>query len=130
MTGHRILIVEDNRDNMALMEYLLRAFGYEPLMAASGAEGIRLAEEERPDLILMDIQMPDMDGFEATAAIRATRYGHRVPIVAVTAFAMVGDRDRVLAGGFNGYMTKPINPQTFAADLARHLPQPQPRIEA
>ena len=66
--GATILVVEDNRDNMELMEYLLNAFGYTPLLASSGAEGIRLAREQRPDLILMDVQMPEMDGYEATAA--------------------------------------------------------------
>lgn len=123
MSMATILVVEDNRDNMKLMDYLLSAFGYCPLAASGGAEGIRLAREKRPDLILMDIQMPLMDGYEATRAIRADREFTRVPIVAVTSFAMVGDVERILASGFDGYISKPIEPETFVRKVEKFLPE-------
>lgn len=118
----RILIVEDNQTNLALMEYLLRAFGYEVLTARDGEEGVTVAEREQPDLILMDLQLPRMTGFEAAVRIRAAAPLSRVPIIAVTAFAMVGDRERVLAQGFDGYMSKPITPETFVSDIEAYLP--------
>jgi CheY-like chemotaxis protein len=121
----RILIVEDNQTNLALMEYLLRAFGYDVLTARDGEEGVTVAEREQPDLILMDLQLPKLTGFESAARIRAAAPLKRVPIIAVTAFAMVGDRERVLAEGFDGYMSKPITPETFVCDVEAHLPQPR-----
>ena len=117
-----ILVVEDNTANMELTEFLLNASGYVPLLALSGAEGVRLAGEERPDLILMDIQMPGMDGYEATAAIRRDPEFQECPIVAVTAFAMVGDKDRILSHGFAGYISKPIEAETFVAQVEAYLP--------
>jgi CheY-like chemotaxis protein len=122
MTVARILIVEDNPANLALMDYLLRAFGYTALLAHDGAEGVELYRRERPDLILMDLQMGTLSGVEAAAQIRALDSHSPVPIVAVTAFAMVGDRDRVLALGFDGYLSKPINPETFVAEVEAFLP--------
>ena len=118
----RILVVEDNRDNMQLMEYLLNAFGYTPLLASSAAEGIRLAREERPDLVLMDIQMPEMDGYEAMEQIKQLPGLESCPVVAVTAFAMVGDQRRIIASGFDGYISKPISPRSFVAEIATFLP--------
>lgn len=118
--GARILVVEDNPDNMKLIEYLLRAHGYQPILALGGEEGIALARAERPDLILMDLQMPGIDGFRATAAIRQTAPQQR--IVAVTAFAMVGDRDRVVSAGFDGYITKPLDPTSFIDQVNAYLP--------
>ncbi len=121
MTGS-ILVVDDNRDNLELFDYLLRAHGYTPLLAATGAEGVRRAVDERPDLILLDIQMPEMDGFAAAAAIRAHAALERTRIVALTAFAMVGDRERILARGFDGYITKPIMPEAFLGEIEEFLP--------
>ena len=118
----RILLVEDNEDNRALMQYLLQARGYEPLLARSGAEGIELAVEHRPELILMDIQMPEMDGFEAAAEIRKRDGFTRTPMVAVTALAMVGDKERVLTGGFNGYIEKPLTAESFVDHVEAYLP--------
>lgn len=118
----RILIVEDNQTNLALMDYLLRAFGYEVLTALDGEEGASVALREQPDLILMDLQLPKLTGFESATRIRAAAPLSRVPIVAVTAFAMVGDRERVLAQGFDGYMSKPITPETFVSDVEAYLP--------
>jgi CheY-like chemotaxis protein len=118
-----ILVVDDNRDNMELMQYLLKAFGYEPLAAASGAEAVRLAQEKRPDLILMDIQMPEMDGYEATEKIKGVPTLRECPVVAITAFAMVGDPKRILSSGFfDGYISKPIAPETFVAQVEAFLP--------
>jgi CheY-like chemotaxis protein len=118
-----ILVVEDNRENMNLMEYLLRAFGYTPLLATSGAKGVRLAAERHPDVILMDVQMPEMDGYQATAVIRRDPNLALIPIIAVTAFAMVGDGDRILASGFDGYIPKPIAPETFVSEVEAFLPE-------
>jgi CheY-like chemotaxis protein len=116
-----ILVVEDNRENMELMEYLLKAFGYTPILARGGAEAVRRARERPPDLILMDLQMPDMDGHEARAEIRKQRGLEGCTIVAVTAFAMLGDQERILAAGFDGYISKPIAPETFVAQVERFL---------
>jgi CheY-like chemotaxis protein len=117
-----ILVVDDNEDNMELMQYLLKAFGYVPLIAASGAEAIRLARDKRPHLILMDIQMPEMDGYEATETIKREPNLEECPVVAVTAFAMVGDQKRILSSGFEGYISKPIVPETFVTQVESFLP--------
>lgn len=116
-----ILVIEDNEDNIRLVDYVLRAHGYEPRLATSGADGLRLARERRPDLILLDIRMPRMDGYEVVAALEyAWLDGTR--IVAVTASAMVGDRENIVAAGFDGYIQKPIDPETFIAAVEEFLP--------
>ena len=120
MSAH-ILIVEDNAANLELMEYLLRAFGYTVLSARDGREGVETALRERPDLILMDLQLPVVTGVEAVRQIRERWTPPRPSIIAVTAFAMVGDRERVLAEGFDGYLSKPITPQTFVTEIEAHL---------
>ena len=117
-----ILVVEDNHANIELTDFLLQASGYQPLLALSGAEGVRLAAEQRPDLILMDIQMPGMDGYEAIAAIKKRPELSACPVVAVTSFAMVGDQDRILSSGFAGYISKPIAPETFVTQVEAFLP--------
>jgi CheY-like chemotaxis protein len=116
-----ILVIEDNEDNMRLVDYVLRAHGYEPLLATNGAEGLRSALECRPDLILLDIRMPQMDGYEVAARIKQADL-QTTKVVAVTASAMVGDRERISAAGFDGYIQKPIEPETFMADIERFLP--------
>jgi CheY-like chemotaxis protein len=121
MPTARILVVEDNPANLALMDYLLRALGYTVLVAKDGDQGVEVAVAERPDLILMDLQLPTMTGFEAARRIRASALAP-VPLVAVTAFAMVGDRERVLTEGFDGYISKPINPETFVSQIEAFLP--------
>lgn len=113
----RILVVEDSPDSLELLGYLLRMFGHEPILAASGAEGVRLAIEERPDLILMDIQMPGMDGYEACSLIRSEGDRPSTPVVALTASVMVGDAERIIASGFDAYMSKPIAPERFADQI-------------
>ncbi len=116
-----ILVVEDNPDNLALIEYLLTAFGYNPMLATNGPDGIRIAVEARPELVLLDIRMPDMDGYEVARVIRSTPGLERTRIVAVTASAMVGDRERIAAAGFDGYVQKPIDPETFITTLKPFL---------
>jgi CheY-like chemotaxis protein len=108
----RILLAEDNPANQKLATYILRDRGHLVEIAGDGREAIRLSEHNRYDVILMDVQMPGMDGLEATAAIRHREHGNgRVPIIAMTAHAMQGDRDRCLAAGMDGYLSKPVNAQ-------------------
>jgi CheY-like chemotaxis protein len=116
-----ILVVEDNEDNLTLIDYLLRAYGYTPLLARSGEDGLRIATEMCADLILLDIRMPGLDGYQVAAAIRGTSGLERTRIVAVTASAMVGDRERITAAGFDGYIQKPVDPETLLASLQPFL---------
>ncbi|HMG76587.1 MAG TPA: response regulator [Pyrinomonadaceae bacterium] len=128
----RVLVVEDNSASLDLMVYLLKAFGHTPLSARDGLEGIAAARREHPDLILCDIQLPGADGVEVCRQLKADPASRDIPMVAVTAFAMVGDREKLLAHGFNGYLSKPINPQTFIADMAPYLltPKVEPPVSA
>jgi two-component system cell cycle response regulator len=128
----RVLVVEDNSASLDLMVYLLKAFGHTPLSARDGLEGIAVARREHPDLILCDIQLPGADGVEVCRQLKLDPPSRDIPMVAVTAFAMVGDREKLLAHGFNGYLSKPINPQTFIADMAPYLPSTRvgPRVSA
>ncbi len=121
----RLLVIEDNRDNIELMAYLIRAYGHDPLLAEDGTAGLKLARDIAPDLILLDIQLPGMDGYETLNALRAQSSLGETPIVAVTASAMVGDRERILAAGFDGYIPKPIAPESFVAEVERFLPVEQ-----
>jgi CheY-like chemotaxis protein len=117
----RVLVVEDQKENLDLMAYLLRAFGHEVITASNGAEGLEAARRERPDLMVIDIQMPVMNGLELVAAVKGDGALAPIPAVGVTAFAMVGDRDRILAAGFDGYLSKPIDPTSFVAHLEMFL---------
>jgi two-component system cell cycle response regulator len=121
MSAH-ILIIEDNAANLELMRYLLHAFGYDAHTARGGADGIEQAKAAPPDLILCDVQMPGMDGYEVLRAMRAQAGLARLPVIAVTALAMVGDRDKALAAGFDGYLSKPIDPATFVQEIESFLP--------
>jgi two-component system cell cycle response regulator len=116
-----ILIIEDNPANLELMRYLLEAFKYR-VSAASGGGAIEAARLQRPNLILCDIQLPGIDGYGVLRRLREHRDLARIPVVAVTALAMVGDRDKVLAAGFNGYMSKPIDPEAFVPQVEAFLP--------
>lgn len=118
----KILIIDDDPVNLDLLGYLLRAFSHEPLIALGGEEALRMAGAQIPDLILCDIQMPDMHGFEVLRRLRADQRLAFVPIVGVTALAMVGDREKIIAAGFDGYLTKPIAPETFVAEIEKYLP--------
>ena len=118
----RILIIEDNPTNMELMVYLLRAFGYEPLSAYDGEEGVAAARRELPDLIICDVHLPKLDGYGVVAALKGDPAVRAIPALAVTALAMVGDREKLLAAGFDGYIGKPIEPDTFVTQIASFLP--------
>src|SRR5438477_2498633 len=120
MPAH-ILIVEDNPENLALMTYLLEAFGHTVLKAMDGEEGVQLAAREKPDLILCDLQLPKLDGFEVADRIRKSPQLSHIPLVAVTAYAMRGDHDRVLAAGFKGYISKPIVPEEFVSQTEEFI---------
>lgn len=117
----RVLVIEDNPASLDLMVYLLKAFGHTPLSARDGLEGIETALREHPDLILCDIQLPGADGIEVCRRLKNDPATRTIPLVAVTAYAMVGDREKLLAEGFNGYLSKPINPQTFMDEIAPYL---------
>lgn len=118
----RILIIEDNLTNMELMIYLLNAFGYSTLTASDGEAGLERARREHPDLIICDIQIPKMNGYEVAHQLKSHPVLRHIPLVAVTAYAMVDDRDKALAAGFDGYMTKPIDPETFIQQVEKFLP--------
>jgi two-component system cell cycle response regulator len=118
----RVLVVDDDPVNADLIGYLLRAFGHEAILALGGQEALREAAAQVPDLVLCDIQMPGVDGFEVLRRLRSDKRFDRTEIVGVTALAMVGDREKVLAAGFDGYLTKPITPETFVPEVEKHLP--------
>ena len=113
----RVLLVEDNPANLALMQYLLQAAGYSTLTATDGRQGIAVAQHESPDVILMDLQMPILNGYDAARQVKEIPALRGVPIIAVTAYAMVGDRDKILARGFDGYIAKPITPERFVSEV-------------
>lgn len=117
-----ILVVEDHPANMDLMELLVTSRGYRFVPATDGAAGVAAAARERPDLIVCDIHLPLLDGFGVVAALRREPLLRGTPVVAVSALAMVGDRDKVLAAGFDGYLAKPIDPESFIAEIERFLP--------
>ena len=124
-TDARILIIEDNRENIELADYLLRAHGYSPSLAMNGGEGLRLADQIAPDLILLDIRMPEMDGYEVASAIRSRPALKHTRIVAITASAMVDERQRITAAGFDGYIQKPIEPLLFIGQIEALLAAPR-----
>ncbi len=121
MMKHHILVIEDNEQNMYLMTFLLERSGFVVLRAENGREGIRLAVEHRPHAILLDIQLPELDGYAVAREIRKCPTLLRVPIIAVTSYAMPGDKERILAAGATGYVEKPINPDTFVMQLMEYL---------
>jgi two-component system cell cycle response regulator DivK len=120
MAGALILIVEDNDKNLKLARDLLQHDGFRTLEAETAAAAIALAEQHVPDLILMDIQLPDMDGVTALGRLRVMEATTAVPIVALTAFAMAADRERLLAAGFDGYLAKPIDIHTFSDSVRQY----------
>ncbi len=112
-----VLVVEDNKASSDLMAYLLRAAGHEVITCTDGADAIEIATRQHPRVIVMDLQLERMSGLEAAAVLGADPELRAIPRIAVTAYAMVGDRDRVLKAGFQGYIAKPIEPTTFAAQI-------------
>jgi two-component system cell cycle response regulator DivK len=118
----KILVIEDNEQNLYLVTFILEAHGYEVVQARDGREGIIRAAQVHPALILLDIQLPKMDGYAVAQELKSNPELSDVPIVAVTSYAMAGDRERILAAGCTGYIEKPINPETFMAQVEQHLP--------
>lgn len=121
----KILLIEDNEQNRYLATFLLEEQGFTVIHAADGPTGLDLAGRERPDLILLDIQLPLMDGYAVARALRANPAVADVPIVAVTSYAMAGDREQAISAGCDGYLEKPIDPDTFVPDVTRYLYQPR-----
>jgi two-component system, cell cycle response regulator DivK len=120
MTG-KILLIEDNEQNRYLTTFLLDKHGYEVVTASSGELGIEMARQSLPRLILLDIQLPAMDGYAVARQLRLDPLLADIPIVAVTSYAMSGDREKAMDAGCTGYIEKPINPETFVSDMERYL---------
>ena len=115
------LVIEDNEDNMVLITRYLQKFGYRTIRAETGNKGYEMAIEMKPDFIILDIQLPDIDGTEVLKKIRASEEGKAIPVIAMTSYAMMGDREKLLAAGCNGYIEKPIDPKTFMAHVERYF---------
>jgi two-component system cell cycle response regulator DivK len=120
----KVLVVEDNVANMTLAVFLLQSAGHLVLSATDAEGGLRLARDEQPDLILMDIQLPGMDGLAATLLLKQDAVTQNIPVIALTALAMKGDEERIRAAGCNGYIAKPMRYQEFLATIAAHLAPP------
>jgi CheY-like chemotaxis protein len=118
----RILVIEDHPDNLDLMRYLLAAAGHAVLTASDGETGLEIARRERPDLIVSDVHMPRKTGVEVVRALTSDPRFADIPVVAVTASAMMGDRETIISAGFCDYLSKPIEPETFVGQIERHLP--------
>ncbi len=117
----RILVVEDQEDNRRILRDLLTASGYETLEAPTGEDGVAMAEAEKPDLILMDIQLPGIDGHEATRRIKANPALKHIPLIVVTSYALSGDDAKARAAGADDYVTKPFSPRALLAKVRQHL---------
>ncbi len=117
----KVLVIEDNEQNLYLITFLLEHHGYEVIQARDGLTAIQIAMKTNPDLILLDIQLPEMDGYAVARRFRSESGFADVPIVAVTSYAMVGDRAKSIEAGCTGYMEKPINPDTFIPELEKYL---------
>ncbi len=124
MAGEQILVVEDNELNMKLLRDVLFATGYRTLEATTGAEAVELASAQVPDLVLMDIQLPDFDGVQALHRLRANERTATIPVLAVTAQAMQGDRQEFLAAGFDGYVSKPLNVRELISTVRQYVRTP------
>jgi CheY-like chemotaxis protein len=121
----KVLLIEDHEQNRYLASFLLKKHGYAVVSASDGPAGIKLARTVKPALILLDIQLPLMDGYTVARELRSEPALRNIPIIAVTSYAMVGDREKSLAAGCNGYLEKPINPDTFVTEIERFLPPNQ-----
>lgn len=118
----RVLVIDDDPVNVELVGYLLRSFGHDPVLALGGEPAMDEATKRVPDLVLCDIQMPGVDGFEVLRQLRADPRFAATAIIGVTALAMVGDREKIIEAGFDGYLTKPITPETFIDEIEKYLP--------
>jgi two-component system cell cycle response regulator DivK len=117
----RVLVIEDQEDNRRIMRDLLTSAGYEMIEAVTGEEGLTLAETQRPDLILMDIQLPGVDGYETTRRIKANPGLQQIPVIAVTSYALSGDDAKALAAGCDAYVTKPFSPRALLGKIREYL---------
>jgi two-component system, cell cycle response regulator DivK len=117
----KVLVIEDNEQNLYLVTFILEKHGYEVFAAEDGQKGIDMAVSLKPDIILLDIQLPVMDGYAVAKRLRVNADLSRVPIIAVTSYAMAGDREKTIEAGCNGYIEKPINPDTFLGQIEEHL---------
>lgn len=117
----KVLYIEDNPQNFYLVNYILAAAGCDVTWAKDGREGLGIAASLKPDLVLLDIQLPVMDGYSVAKAFRADQELAKVPIVALTSYAMAGDRQKALEAGCDGYIEKPLDPKTFAEQVAKYL---------
>jgi two-component system cell cycle response regulator DivK len=120
--ANRILIVEDQEDNRMIMRDVLSSAGYDLIEAVNGEDGVKLAHSQRPDLILMDIQLPIIDGYEATRQIKGSTMLKSIPIIAVTSYALSGDQAKARAAGCDGYVSKPFSPRELLARVREYLP--------
>ena len=120
--SRRVLVVEDHEDNRRILRDLLEHAGYEMIEAVTGEEGLALADSERPDLILMDIQLPGLDGYETTRRIKANQALARIPIIAVTSYALSGDDQKAFEAGCDAYVTKPFSPRALLAKIREYVP--------
>jgi two-component system cell cycle response regulator DivK len=118
----RILVIEDQEDNRRILRDLLSSAGFEIIEAGTGEEGVSMAEAQHPDLILMDIQLPGLDGYEATRRIKANPTLNPIPIIAVTSYALSGDEGKARDAGCDGYVTKPFSPRALLAKVREYLP--------
>ena len=123
------LIIEDNDNNLELIRFILEKAGYETLFAITGVEGVKLALSHAPDMIILDIQLPDISGLEVLQQIRAHESGQNVPVIAMTSYAMSGDREKLIAAGCNNYIEKPIDPLSVMSLIKRTVfCQPKERV--
>ncbi len=113
------LIIEDNPDNMVLITRFLEKFGYRTLQAVTGLEGFETALQKRPDFIILDIQLPDIEGTEVLRKIRSSEIGDTIPVIAMTSYAMAGDREKLLSAGCDGYIEKPIDPERIISQIRK-----------
>jgi len=118
----KVLVIEDNEKNRYLISFILKDEGFAVIAATTGEEGVEMADRESPDLILMDIQLPGIDGYEATRRIRVSPVSGKIPIVALTSYAMSSDREQAFAAGCNGYVENPLNPDTIIEEILKFLP--------
>jgi CheY-like chemotaxis protein len=123
-----ILVIEDNEQNMYLVTFILEKYGYQVIQARNGIEGVALARQKKPDMVLLDIQLPIMDGYAVARELRKNEELSRTQIVAITSYAMPGDREHALEAGCSGYIEKPINPDTFVAQIEGYLNSDKPRV--
>jgi len=116
-----VLVIEDNEQNLYLVTFILKQGGFQVIQALNGQDGLKLAFETKPDLILLDIQLPVMDGYTVAKELRKNYDLNNIPIIAVTSYAMTGDREKAFEAGCTGYIEKPINPDTFISEIRKYL---------